>query len=57
MLNMASSYGVEIHKRSIEYCDEETKSFGEVVAHIASSVVGDHLIWATCTSPLVQPVD
>jgi CMP-N,N'-diacetyllegionaminic acid synthase len=57
MLDLALSCGVEIHKRSLEYCDEETKSFGEVVSHIASSILGDHLIWATCTAPLVQPVD
>ena len=57
MLEMALSFDVEIHKRSIEYCDEETKSFGEVVSHIASSLSSEHLIWATCTAPLVQPED
>jgi N-acylneuraminate cytidylyltransferase len=55
MLEMAKQIGVDIHRRAIEYCDEKTKSFGEVVAHIASSVEGDHILWATCTSPLVFP--
>ena len=57
MLAMAHEQGVQIHKRGIEYCDEITKTFGEVVAHVASSVEGEHIIWATCTAPLVQPTD
>jgi CMP-N-acetylneuraminic acid synthetase len=55
MLEMAKNENIEIHKRSWEYCDEKTKSFGEVVAHIADSVEGDNIVWATCTSPLVLP--
>jgi CMP-N,N'-diacetyllegionaminic acid synthase len=57
MLEMGKEQGVQTHKRAIEYCDEVTKTFGEVVAHIASSVDGEHIVWATCTSPLVQPYD
>jgi CMP-N-acetylneuraminic acid synthetase len=53
MLEMAKNENIEIHKRSWEYCDEKTKTFGEVVAHIADSVLGDNIVWATCTSPLV----
>ena len=55
MLEMALSEGADTHKRMPEYCDEKTKSFGEVVAHICDSVEGEHIIWATCTSPLVLP--
>jgi len=55
MLEMAKNENIEIHKRSWEYCDEKTKTFGEVVAHIADSVSGDNIVWATCTSPLVSP--
>ncbi|MHA8106363.1 acylneuraminate cytidylyltransferase family protein [Aquirufa sp. 5-AUSEE-100C1] len=55
MLNFAKDMGVGTHKRDIEYCDEETRSFGEVVKHIAESVEGDHILWAPCTSPLVFP--
>lgn len=55
MLEFAKEEGVETHKRDIAYCDEKTKSFGEVVAHIAESVKGENIIWATCTSPLVFP--
>lgn len=55
MLTMAKSEGVSTHKRAKEYCDEKTKSFGEVVEHIAKNVEGEHILWATCTSPLVFP--
>lgn len=55
MLAMADEAGVLRHKRAPEYCDEKTKSFGEVVRHIAESVDGEHILWATCTSPLVNP--
>lgn len=57
MLSMAKGAGAEIHKRAPEYCDEKTKTFGEVVRHIAESVDGDDILWATCTSPLVFPKD
>lgn len=55
MLDFAKSAGVSTHKRGIEYCDEQTKTFGEVVAHVCESVSGEHILWATCTSPLVGP--
>jgi CMP-N,N'-diacetyllegionaminic acid synthase len=57
MLQMAIEQGVQIHKRSIEYCDEVSRTFGEVVAHVASSINGEHVVWATCTAPLVQTED
>ena len=34
MLAMAASQGVMTHKRALEFYDEKTKTFGEVVAHI-----------------------
>lgn len=55
MLEMARLEGVQTHKRAIEYCDEKTKTFGEVVRHICENVEGDDIVWATCTSPLVLP--
>ena len=55
MLTMAQSQGVITHKRSPEFCDEKSKTFGEVVAHICENVPGDDIIWATCTAPLVFP--
>lgn len=57
MLTMAKFAGVDIHKRATEYCDEKTKTFGEVVKHICENVEGDHILWATCTAPLVFPND
>lgn len=55
MLEMAKRAGVLTHKRAPEYCDEKTKTFGEVVAHICANVSGQDILWATCTSPLVFP--
>jgi N-acylneuraminate cytidylyltransferase len=55
MLQMAKEAGVFTHKRAPEFCDETTKTFGEVVRHVAESVEGEHILWATCTSPLVFP--
>ena len=55
MLAMVKERGVMTHKRSPEYCDEKTKSFGEVVRHVAENVEGTHILWATCTAPLVFP--
>lgn len=55
MLRLAQYLGVFTHRRSQEYCDEITKTFGEVVNHICSSIEGEIVIWATCTSPLVDP--
>ncbi len=55
MLEMAKRNGADTHKRAIEFCDEKTKTFGEVVAHICENVEGDVVLWATCTAPLVFP--
>lgn len=55
MLAMAASQGAKIHKRASEFCDEKSKTFGEVVAHVCESVSGDDILWATCTAPLVFP--
>jgi CMP-N-acetylneuraminic acid synthetase len=55
MLSLATQANVSTHKRAPEYCDEKSKPFGEVVRHVAESVEGDHIIWATCTAPLVSP--
>ena len=57
MLQMAKAHAVKTHKRAEEYCDEKTQPFGAVVAHICENNEGDDIIWATCTSPLVEPRD
>lgn len=53
ILQCALNHGVHIHKRAPEYCDEKTKSCGEVVRHICENIEGVHVIFANCTSPLV----
>ena len=55
LFEMAKKEGVLTHKRAIEYCDEKTKTFNEVVEHVAKSVQGDILIWAPCVCPLTIP--
>ena len=55
MLEMARLQGVSTHKRALEFCDEKSKTFGEVVAHVCENVEGDDVLWATCTAPLVFP--
>jgi CMP-N-acetylneuraminic acid synthetase len=57
MLAMAARIGVATHKRAPEYCDEKSKTFGEVVRHICENVRGEHILWATCTAPLVFPIE
>ena len=57
-LEMAAKEGVLTHKRDPEYAVEgsgQTKSFGEVVRHVAENVEGDHIVWCQPTSPLVTP--
>lgn len=55
MLSLALQEGAKTHKRALEYCDEKSKSFGEVVAHVCCAADSADIIWATCTSPLVEP--
>lgn len=55
MLEMAKAEGGVTHKRAIEYCDEQTKTFNEVVENVASSVDGEIVIWAPCVCPLTTP--
>ncbi len=55
MLAFAEQAGVSTHQRAPEYCDEKTKSFGEVVRHICENTGSEHILWATCTAPLVFP--
>lgn len=55
MLSLAKSLGVKAIKRPIEYCDEKSKTFNQVVRYIASNqVMGDVMIWAPCVCPLLK---
>ncbi len=55
MLDMATHEGVVAHKRAPEFCDEQSKTFGEVVRHICEQVEGDTIVWALCTLPFIVP--
>lgn len=53
MLEMARAEGVSAHKRPIEYADEKTKTWGEMVAYCAEHVCrGENVILACCVTPL-----
>lgn len=52
MLEMAKNEGVEIHVRAIEYADEKTKSFGEMVEYVVSNIDTDYVVWTPCVCPL-----
>jgi len=54
MLEMAMDKGCQIQKRPPEFCDEITKPFGDVVEWVVSNVTGEHILWATVTSPLTD---
>ncbi len=55
MLRVAADEGVDTHRRAAEYCDETSRTFGEVVAAVCAEVEGEHVLWAPCTSPLIEP--
>lgn len=55
MLEIAEKYGVTPKRRPQEYCDEQSKTFNEVVEYIASQEVkSEIMIWAPCVCPLVS---
>ena len=55
MLKIAEANGVIAKKRPIEYCDEKTRTFNEVVEYIASEEVEtEHMIWCPCVCPLIK---
>lgn len=54
MLKMAEEEGVKTQKRPIEFCDEKTKTFNEVVDYIVSNIDTDIVVWAPCVCPLTQ---
>ena len=55
MLDMGRENGTLTFKRGIEYCDEKTKSMGEVISHVCENITGDIIVWAPCTMPLIEP--
>ncbi|MEI0532260.1 hypothetical protein R4I97_11940 [Brachyspira pilosicoli] len=52
MLEMAKGEGVNTHKRPIEYADEVTKTFNEVVEYIVQDMPGNIMMWVPCVCPL-----
>lgn len=58
MLDMARGRGCRIHKRNLEYSDEISKNFSEVVEHIVLQTSDKSiLLWTPCVCPLVNDLD
>lgn len=53
ILRMASTEGATAIKRPIEF-SEETKPFQDFLYYIVGEARNDHVMWACCTSPLVD---
>lgn len=54
MLAIAEDEGALVHHRPLEYADEFSKTFGEVVEFVCKEIDAGHVLWATATSPLVE---
>ena len=55
MLELATCKGVMAIRRPIEYCDEKSKSFNEVVRYIAQEQVStEDMMWVPCVCPLLE---
>jgi N-acylneuraminate cytidylyltransferase len=55
-LAIARDEGVIPALRPVEHAGPES-DFGEFVAHVANTVSAEHILWASPTSPLVDPED
>lgn len=55
MLAVAEKMGVIAAKRPVEYCDEKSKTFNEVVEYVArNQVETEIMMWVPCVCPLVS---
>lgn len=54
MLQMASAEGVNAIKRPKMYADE-SQPFGRFLEYVCGILRYDNLMWACCTSPMVEP--
>ena len=54
MLKIASDMKVTAQKRPLKYADESVP-FGGFLEYICDNVPNSHILWACCTSPLVEP--
>lgn len=54
MLKMAKQEGCIINKRPIEYCDEKSKTFNEMVEYVTKNCPGDIILWTPCVCPFTN---
>ena len=57
MLEMADKEGVKTHKRALEYSDDKTRSFNEVVENVVLGAEGDHILWTPCVCPMLDSIN
>lgn len=55
MIQMAIDENVEFQRRPLEYCDEKTKTFNEVVEYVAKNLKTDIIMWSPCVCPIISP--
>lgn len=55
MLQMARDEGALTHKRAIEFADDKSKSFNDVIVNVVGAVQGDIVMWTPCVCPLLSP--
>lgn len=53
ILAAAREAGAEVRVRAPEYCDEQSRTWNEVIADMALRVPGDTVLWAHCTNPCI----
>ena len=54
MLKIADQKNVIGKRRPVEFCDEKSRTFNEVVRYIAENeAVTDVVMWSPCVCPLV----
>ena len=55
MLQKATDEGVLTHKRALEFADDKTRSFNDVIVNVVSALKGDIIMWTPCVCPLLSP--
>lgn len=55
ILNAAIAEGAETRVRAVEFCDEISRTWNEVILDMALRVPGEVILWAHCTNPCIRP--
>ena len=55
ILQVAMQAGARTRLRAPEFCDEQSRSWNEVIVDMVSGVNAEIILWAHCTNPNIQP--